>query len=77
VLPLVPILDPLLRGRVGRAEARPSELNAGCDLVCAIDFPKHFRRDFKRAQTRGAEFWNHVKKMSLEGDKLVVTTLVE
>jgi hypothetical protein len=28
-------------------------------------------------KTGGSEFWNHVKTMSLEGDKLVVTTQVE
>ncbi len=30
-----------------------------------------------RDNGHGAEFWDHVKKMSLEGDKLVVTTQVE
>lgn len=31
-------------------------------------------RDELRTNDRGSEFWNHVKTMSLEGDKLVVTT---
>jgi hypothetical protein len=31
-------------------------------------------RDTLKDNDRGSEFWNHVKKMSLEGDKLVVTT---
>jgi hypothetical protein len=34
-------------------------------------------RDELRKNDRGSEFWNHVKTMSLEGDKLVVTTQVE
>ncbi len=34
-------------------------------------------RDEVRDNDDGTEFWNHVKKMSLEGDKLVVTTLAE
>jgi hypothetical protein len=34
-------------------------------------------RDELRNNDRGSEFWNHVKTMSLEGDKLVVTTQVE
>lgn len=34
-------------------------------------------RDELRNNDRGSEFWNHVKRMSLEGDKLVVTTQVE
>ena len=31
-------------------------------------------RDELRTNDRGSVFWNHVKTMSLEGDKLVVTT---
>ena len=31
-------------------------------------------RDELRTNDRGSEFWNHVQTMSLEGDKLVVTT---
>jgi len=34
-------------------------------------------RDEVRDNDSGSEFWDHVKKMSLEGDKLVVTTQVE
>jgi hypothetical protein len=34
-------------------------------------------QDTLRSNDRGSEFWNHVKKMSLEGDKLVVTTQAE
>ena len=34
-------------------------------------------RDELRNNDRGSEFWNHVKTMSLEGDKLVVTTQAE
>jgi hypothetical protein len=34
-------------------------------------------RDELRRNERGSEFWDHVKSMSLEGDKLVVTTLAE
>jgi len=35
---------------------------------------KSFRDEVK---DNGSDFWNHVKKMSLEGDKLVVTTQAE
>jgi hypothetical protein len=31
----------------------------------------------KLRENKGAEFWEHVKTMSLEGDKLVVTTQAE
>lgn len=34
-------------------------------------------RDELRTNDRGSVFWNHVKIMSLEGDKLVVTTQAE
>jgi hypothetical protein len=34
-------------------------------------------RDELRTNDRGSVFWNHVKTMSLEGDKLVVTTQAE
>jgi hypothetical protein len=34
-------------------------------------------RDELRTNDRSSEFWNHVKTMSLEGDKLVVTTQAE
>lgn len=34
-------------------------------------------RDELKTNHRGSEFWDHVKSMSLEGDKLVVTTLAE
>lgn len=34
-------------------------------------------RDELRNDDQGSEFWDHVKKMSLEGDKLVVTTQEE
>ena len=34
---------------------------------------RSFRDELTRTD-RGSEFWNHVKTMSLEGDKLVVTT---
>lgn len=34
-------------------------------------------RDELRTKEGGSEFWNHVKTMSLEGDKLVVTTQAE
>ena len=34
-------------------------------------------RDEVKDNDHGADFWNHVKRMSLEGDKLVVTTQVE
>jgi hypothetical protein len=34
-------------------------------------------RDELRTTDRGSEFWNHVRTMSLEGDKLVVTTEAE
>ncbi|MEY2488169.1 MAG: hypothetical protein QOC70_111 [Verrucomicrobiota bacterium] len=34
-------------------------------------------RDTLKENDRGSEFWNHVKKMSLEGDRLVVTTQVD
>jgi hypothetical protein len=35
-----------------------------------------FRNEVK-GNNQGSEFWDHVKRMSLEGDKLVVTTQVE
>jgi hypothetical protein len=34
-------------------------------------------RDEVKGKDSGSEFWNHVKKMALEGDKLVVTTQVD
>lgn len=34
-------------------------------------------RDEVKENDRGSEFWDHVKRMSLEGDKLVVTTQAE
>jgi hypothetical protein len=34
-------------------------------------------RDTLGSNDRSSEFWNHVRKMSLEGDKLVVTTQAE
>jgi hypothetical protein len=37
---------------------------------------KSFRNEV-RGNDNGSEFWNHVKKMALEGDKLVVTTQVD
>jgi hypothetical protein len=37
---------------------------------------KSFRNEV-RENNQGSEFWDHVKRMSLEGDKLVVTTQVE
>lgn len=37
---------------------------------------RSFRNEVKD-NDRGSEFWDHVKRMSLEGDKLVVTTLAE
>jgi hypothetical protein len=37
---------------------------------------RSFRNEV-RGNDHGSEFWNHVKRMSLEGDKLVVTTQVE
>jgi hypothetical protein len=40
-------------------------------------FNESMNRSFRNTldgNDRGSEFWNHVKKMSLEGDKLVVTT---
>jgi hypothetical protein len=40
-------------------------------------FNESMNRSFRnelRNNDRGSEFWNHVKTMSLEGDKLVVTT---
>jgi len=37
---------------------------------------KSFRNEVK-GNDRGSDFWDHVKKMSLEGDKLVVTTQAE
>jgi hypothetical protein len=37
---------------------------------------KSFRNEVK-GHDDGSEFWNHVKRMSLEGDKLVVTTQVD
>jgi hypothetical protein len=43
-------------------------------------FNESMNRSFRtelRTNDRGAEFWNHVKTMSLEGDKLVVTTQAE
>jgi hypothetical protein len=37
---------------------------------------KGFQDELQKNE-RGSEFWNHVKSMSLEGDKLVVTTKAE
>lgn len=37
---------------------------------------RSFRNEVKD-NNQGSEFWDHVKRMSLEGDKLVVTTQVE
>lgn len=37
---------------------------------------KGFQDELQKNE-RGSEFWNHVKSMSLEGDKLVVTTKPE
>jgi hypothetical protein len=37
---------------------------------------KTFQDELERNQ-RGSEFWDHIKSMSLEGDKLVVTTKAE
>ena len=37
---------------------------------------RSFREELTR-NDRGSEFWNHVRTMSLEGDKLVVTTQAE
>jgi hypothetical protein len=47
---------------------------------CISSFNESMNRSFRdelRNNDRGSEFWNHVKKMSLEGDKLVVTTQAE
>src|SRR5882724_189662 len=33
---------------------------------------EEFRRELEK--TRGSEFWNHVKSVSLQGDKLIITT---
>jgi hypothetical protein len=37
---------------------------------------RSFRKELSN-NDHGSEFWNHVKRMSLEGDKLVVTTQAE
>jgi hypothetical protein len=35
-------------------------------------------RSFRNeVRDNGSDFWNHVKRMALEGDKLVVTTQAE
>ena len=33
---------------------------------------EEFRKELEK--TRGSEFWNHVKSVSLQGDKLIITT---
>jgi hypothetical protein len=37
-------------------------------------FNDSFNRSFWNDHDRGSEFWNHIKTLSLDGDKLVVTT---
>jgi hypothetical protein len=37
----------------------------------------HSFRDTMKGNDEGSQFWNHVKRMSLVGDKLVVTTQVD
>jgi len=54
----------------------PSMLLSGFNSSFNQNMNKAFQDELGRNQ-RGTEFWNHVKSMSLEGDKLVLTTKPE
>jgi len=61
------------------AEANGHQLSDEFLPSFGSSFSQSFNRSFqdKLRKNNGTEFWNHVKTISLEGDKLVVTTQVD
>jgi hypothetical protein len=61
------------------AEANGHQLSDEFLSSFGSSFNQSFNRSFqdKLRKNNGMEFWNHVKTISLEGDKLVVTTQVD
>jgi hypothetical protein len=50
-------------------DALLSSFNSSFDEAMNDEFRKEVRKN-----TRQSEFWSHVKSVSLQGDKLIVTT---
>jgi hypothetical protein len=69
----------MFRFDIKSAEANGHELPDDILSTFVSSFNQSFNRSFQRKlrENKGAEFWEHVKTMSLEGDKLVVTTQAE
>jgi hypothetical protein len=61
------------------AEANGHQLSDEFLSSFGSSFSQSFNKSFqdKLRKNNGTEFWNHVKTISLEGDKLVVTTQVD
>jgi hypothetical protein len=62
------------------AEANGTEFPSSFLSVFNSSFNESMNREFRdelARNERGNEFWNHVKSMSLQGDKLIITTKAE